>query len=120
MKYITFLLLFAAAMGTAAQSIPDWKITAEPQKKLLANYPAVVKVTVNDGMGKPVTDATVELAVTMIDMDHGVHKSPAKAIAPGVYEGKTNFFMVGTWDLEVRVTKQSQSKTQKIRIAVNE
>ena len=120
MKFIAFLSLLAAAMGASAQALPDWKITAEPQKKLLANHPASMKVSVNDGKGKPVTEATVELAVTMIDMDHGEHKSPTKVIAPGVYEGNINFFMVGAWNLEVRVTRGNQSRTQKIRFDLKE
>jgi hypothetical protein len=37
-----------------------------------------------------------------------------------VYEGKANFFMVGAWNLEVRVKKGSQSKAQKTRIDVRE
>ena len=56
----------------------------------------------------------------MIDMDHGEHKSLTKMVAPGVYEGKTNFFMVGAWNLEVRVSRGNQSKARKIRIDVKE
>ena len=77
-------------------------------------------VTVTDESGKPVTGAAVELVVTMIDMDHGVHKSPATMIAPGVYEGKINFFMIGPWNLEVRVKKSNQSMAKKIRFDVKE
>ena len=86
----------------------------------MANYDTPMKISVNDGNGRPVSDAAVELAVTMIDMDHGEHKWPARMIAPGVYEGKANFFMVGPWNLDVRVKKGSQSKAQTIRIDVKE
>jgi len=60
------------------------------------------------------------LVVTMIEMDHGEHKSPARMTAPGVYEGKANFFMVGSWNLQTRVTKGKQSKVQTTRIDVKE
>jgi hypothetical protein len=56
----------------------------------------------------------------MIDMDHGEHKWPARMTAPGVYEGKANFFMVGQWNLDVRVKKGSQSKAKDTRIDVRE
>jgi hypothetical protein len=75
---------------------------------------------VTDGDGKPVSGAAVELVVTMIDMDHGEHKWPAPMTAPGVYEGKANFFMVGSWNLETRVTKGNQSKTLKTRVDVKD
>jgi hypothetical protein len=120
MKFVVHLLLLSAAISATAQTSPDWKITAEPQKKIMANFDTPMKVSVNDGKGRPVSDATVELAVNMIDMDHGEYKWPAKMIAPGVYEGKANFFMVGAWNLDVRVKKGSQSKAQKTRFDVKE
>ena len=119
MEFLVALLLLAA-IGAWAQTVPDWKITAEPPAKLRANYDTTLKIMVSEGKGKPVTGASVELLVTMIDMDHGEHKSPTTMVAPGVYEGKTNFFMVGAWNLEVRATRGSQSKAQKIRIDVKE
>src|SRR5258708_39272591 len=114
MKFILPMLLLSAF----AESTPDWKITAEPPKKLMANFDMTMKIKVNDGKGKPVSGATVEMVLTMIDMDHGEHKTPTKMIAPGVYEGKANFFMVGAWNLEVRVKKGNRSKAEKIRIEV--
>jgi hypothetical protein len=120
MKFVAHWLLLSAAISASAQTSPDWKITAEPQNKIMANYDTPMKISVNDANGRPVSDATVELVVTMIDMDHGEHKWPARMIAPGVYEGKANFFMVGPWNLDVRVKKGSQSKAQKTRIDVKE
>ena len=120
MKFVAHWMFLFAAISASAQTLPDWKITAEPQKNIVANYDIPMKISVTDANGKPVSDATVELVVTMIDMDHGEHKWPAKMIAPGVYEGKANFFMVGPWNLDVRVKKGSQSKAQKTRIDVKE
>ena len=120
MKFIGSLLLLAAVVSGHAQTSPDWKITAEPQKKIMANYDTPMKISVKDAKGKPVTGAAVELAVTMIDMDHGEHTWPAKMTAPGVYEGKANFFMVGAWNLKVRVKKGRLSKVMTTRVDVVE
>ena len=59
-KFIVSLLLLAAASGASAQTTPDWRITAEPANKLLANFDTVLKVGVKDGQGKQVTGATEE------------------------------------------------------------
>ena len=112
--------LVVAAPAAALAATPDWKISAEPVKKIMANHPADLRITVSDAAGKPVTGAAVELVTTMIDMDHGEHKSPAKVTAPGVYEGKVNFFMVGSWNLDVRVSKGAQAKAQKVRFDIKE
>jgi len=120
MKFVGFLLLLSVVVNGSAQTSPDWKITAEAQKKIKANYDTPMKISVKDGKGKPVTGAAVELAVTMIDMDHGEHTWPAKMTAPGVYEGKANFFMVGAWNLKVRVKKGRLSKVMTTRVDVAE
>ena len=120
MKFVAQWMLLTAALSASAQTSPDWKITAEPQKKVMANYDTPMKISVTDANGKPVSDATVELVVTMIEMDHGEHKWPARMIAPGVYEGRANFFMVGPWNLDVRVKKGNQSKALRTRIDVQE
>ena len=118
MNFMLALLMSGGVL--CAEAAPDWKITAEPPAKLRANFDMAMKIKVADGKGKPVSGATVEMVLTMVDMDHGEHKTPAKMTAPGIYEGKANFFMVGGWNLEVRVKKGNQSKTEKIRIDVKE
>ena len=115
MKFLLPFLLLAAA-----ETNPGWTITAEPPAKLKANFEMAMKIKVADAKGKPVTGATVEMVLTMVDMDHGEHKSPTKMTSPGIYEGNANFFMVGGWNLEVRVKKGDKSKAQKIRIDVKE
>jgi hypothetical protein len=120
MKFVVHWVLLSAAISASAQTTPDWKISAEPQKKIMANYDTPMRVSVTDSNGNPVSDPTVELIVTMIDMDHGEHRWPARMIAQGVYEGKANFLMVGPFGLEVRVKKGSQSKSHKTRIDVKE
>ena len=123
-RLAVLLLSFAAALlatfNLFSQTAADWTITAKPLKKVMANYPAVMSISITDAKGQPVTGASVELVTTMIDMDHGEKKSPAKPTAPGIYEGTVNFFMVGPWNLEVRATSGRQSKAQKIRFDVNQ
>jgi len=120
MKFIAFLLLFAACSSATSQPVPDWKITAEATKKPMVGYETTMRVNVSDAKGKPVEGATVELVVTMIDMDHGEFKSATTMTAPGVYEGKVNLFMVGAWNLDVRVSRANQSMSKKIRFDVKE
>jgi len=120
MKIVAHCILLSVAITAPAQTPSDWKITTEPQKKIMANHDTPMKVSVNDANGRPVSDATVALVVTMVDMDHGERKWPTRMTSPGVYEGNANFFMVGPWTLDVLVTKGSQSKVQKTRIDVME
>ena len=123
MKPVRLMALAAAllmAFNAAAQTVADWTITAKPVKKILANHPAAMSISITNPKGEPVTGASVELRTTMIDMDHGVQKAPAKMVAPGVYEGTVNFFMVGPWNLEVRATSGRQAKAQNIRFEIRE
>ena len=105
----------AAAMlaSTAFAAPPDWKIAIEPAAQIKANYPTDMRIRVTDVKGQPVTGASVEYVVTMTDMDHGEHKSTATMTAPGVYEGKVNFFMVGPWALDVRIKRGTDATSQK-------
>ena len=120
MQFIAFLVFLAFTQGVSAQPAPDWKISAEPTKKLVGGYETPMRINITDAKGKPVEGAGVELVVTMIDMDHGEYKSAASMVAPGVYEGKVNFFMIGAWNLDVRVKKAAQSMSKKIRFDVKE
>jgi hypothetical protein len=119
MKFLAILLCLVTG-SALSQPAPDWKVAAEPGKKLVANYETPMKVQVTGANGKPLTGAAVELVGTMIGMDHGEHKWPATMTAPGIYEGKVNFFMIGPWNLEVRVRKNNQSLAKKIRFDVKE
>lgn len=113
------LALFAAGQCALAAT-PDWNITALPVKKIMANYPADMRIIIVDGKNKPVEGAVVDLAVNMTDMDHGEHKSSTTMTGPGIYEGKVNFFMVGPWALEVRARKGSDLVSKKIAFDIKE
>ena len=62
----------------------------------------------------------VVVVLTMVEMDHGEFKSPAKSVRAGVYQAKPMFFMVGKWNMEVRAKKGTDTFTQKFPYDVKE
>ena len=121
MKLLIGMMLSLGSLNCSlAQSTPDWTISIEPAKKIRANYPAPMRINLSDVSGQPVTAASVEFVLNMIDMDHGEHKTPAVMVAPGVYEGTVKFFMVGAWSFDVRVTKGNYAQAKKFRFDVND
>ena len=122
LRVLLSIVLLAAMPGAAniALAAPDWKIVVEPSTKIRANYPSEMRVRISNAKGQPVSGATVELVANMIDMDHGEHKSPTTMTAPGVYDGKVNFFMSGAWSLDVRVKKGSETFTHKARFDIKD
>lgn len=113
------LMIVLGSFAVAADSAP-WKIAMEPTGKVKANFPSNVSVRIQDEKDKPVTDAEVEIVLTMVEMDHGEFKTPAKMTKPGVYEGAPNFFMVGKWNITVRAKKGDQSATKVFPYEVKE
>ena len=109
----TVVAMLALLSSSAVAAPPDWKIAVEPAAQIKANYPTEMRVRINDAKGQPVTGASVEYVVNMTDMDHGEHKAAARMTAPGVYEGKVNFFMVGPWALDVRVRRGTDAMSKK-------
>lgn len=98
----------------------DWKISLDPKGTLKAQTPVPVQVSIKDGKGAPVSGANVEMVLTMVEMDHGETKVPAKQVKAGVYEGKPNFMMDGKWNIEVRAKKGAASATMKQQVSVAE
>ena len=111
MRAVVAMVAMLASAAIAAP--PDWKIAVEPAARIKANYPADMRIRITDAKGQPVTGASVEYVVNMTDMDHGEHKSTATMTAPGVYDGKVNFFMVGPWALDVRVRRGADAMSKK-------
>ena len=116
------LALMIAAVAFAAPPVvsatPDWKVVVQPAPNIIGNIPTDMRVRITDAKGQPVTGASVEYVLNMIDMDHGEHKSAAKMVEPGLYEGKVNFFMIGPWSLEVRAKRGSDAIAQKMRFDI--
>jgi nitrogen fixation protein FixH len=122
-KLLLALSLGALSFGAItlmAQSKPNWKIAYEVPKTAKANYDTPLTVKITDAKGKPVGGATVETVLTMVEMDHGEFKEPAKEVKPGVYEAKQKFIMVGAWQIEVRAKKGAESASQKFRFDLKE
>jgi nitrogen fixation protein FixH len=85
-----------------------------------ANYDTLLTVKVSDAKGKPVDGAKVETVISMVEMDHGEFRAAAAAVKAGEYQAQQKFFMVGTWQIEVRVKKGEQTASQKFRYEVKE
>ena len=112
MRTLLAFLLFAVGA-------PDWKISMEPVGKVRCNYEAQVEIGVKDAKGAPVTDAKIEVVLTMIGMDHGEFKTAAKEAA-GVYRATPTFYMVGKWNVAVHVKKDQREKTENFTYEVKE
>lgn len=65
------------------------------------------EVTVKDPKGALVEGATVEVVVTMVEMDHGEFKYEAKPVKKSVYQFNPKFVMCGAWNLAVKAKKGS-------------
>lgn len=113
------LAMGLAALVLVGQQKANWKIQYELPKTVKANYetPLTIKITAN---GKPVAGADVETILTMVEMDHGEFKEPAKQVKPGIYEAKQKFVMAGAWQIEVRAKKGAASASEKFRYEVKE
>lgn len=117
-RLILSILLAMASFLQAAD--PAWKVKLEAAGKVRANYPSPFTVQISDEQGKPVAGADVQVILTMVDMDHGEFKTPAKAAKPGIYEASPTFFMVGKWNVEVRAKKGDKTFTEKTPYEVKE
>jgi hypothetical protein len=112
MRIIPLLLLAASAFAA------DWKIAIKPTGALKSDADVPIEVRVSDAKGAAVAGAEVELVLTMVDMDHGEFKHPAKQSQPGVYTGNVKFIMSGGWNVEARVKKGSDSAKAKQKVDV--
>lgn len=96
------------------------KITVSTTGDLKPDVEVPVTVTLKDASGAAVSDANVEVIATMVDMDHGEFKAPAKMVKPGVYEAKQKFMMGGNWNLKVNARKGGDSGTTDKKILVKD
>lgn len=116
-----FLMFLAAVVPVTADSQADWKIALrQPKGGLKTESSGPVEVTITDAKNAPVADAQAELVLTMVEMDHGETKVPARQLKSGVYEAKPKFMMDGKWNIEVRAKKGSASATMKQQVQVGE
>lgn len=68
----------------------------------------LIRVTVKDAGGKPVSNATVQLTYTMPMPGMMPATVPMKSGKDGAYEAKVNLGMGGQWDLTVTVQRAGQ------------
>jgi nitrogen fixation protein FixH len=80
--------------------------------------PNVVTVTLHDGRGQPVKQATVVVLTTMLDMEMGTGKAPLTQSAPGRFSGTADLGMGGHWGLRVLVYSPAGLAQTSIRVLV--
>lgn len=114
------IALFAAAALLVAQNAAGWNLALEVKGALKAGPPVPVQVTLKDAKGAMVEAATIELVVTMVDMDHGESKYQAQEVKPGIYEAKPKFLMEGKWNIAVRAAKGADSASMNLQVEVAE
>jgi hypothetical protein len=98
--------------NTAAQKIGDLTITLA-----LSPYPPVgfqngsFDVTLTDGQGQAITDATITLDLTMPAMPMPQNTVVAQHTSDGLYHGTGRFTMRGLWRIEVIVERGGQKQS---------
>jgi nitrogen fixation protein FixH len=96
----------------------DWQISYRVPKAAKANFETTMEIEIKDAKGQPLAGASVESVLTMVEMDHGEHKHPAREVKPGIYQARVNFFMVGAWQIEVRAKKGKDTAARKFRYEI--
>jgi hypothetical protein len=98
--------------NTATQKVGDLNVTVA-----LSPYPPVgfqpgtFDVTLTDQAGKPVTDATVTLDLTMPGMYMPPNALQAQSAESGVYHADGRFTMRGLWRIEVIIERGGQKQS---------
>jgi YtkA-like len=116
------MLLCAAALlmpQQPAEREGNFDIRFEPSAKLQTGVQVPFRITVNNGLGKPLTNAKVTLQITMADGTH-VKIFPAPAISPGVYMAKPLFPLAGEWTVYVEVRREDKLSARTIEFTVPE
>jgi hypothetical protein len=117
------ILWLTACSSSSAGSLSGGSKAAFVQTQTSGSYAVTLRVspakfgyntfsvTVDEsGGGAPVSNATVEIFTTMLDMDMGTQSTglkPAAGASPGVYSGGGELSMAGNWQLVVKVTPPS-------------
>ena len=107
-----------ALLAVSTLSAADWSVDIQPKAKLKAGKVIPIDVAIRDLNGKPISGLTVEVVLTMVDMDHGELQNQAKAIKPGIYQARMKFMMGGAWNIEVRANLGDASVTSKKKVDV--
>ena len=118
---------FMAVMGPAGakdfeaqKKVGDYTIELRIDKNPPVTGNNKVEVALRDGSGKPFSDAKVSVSYSMPPMPG----MPAVAykVSPqpkgGIYAGNLNFSMSGSWNLEVKVTKDGKTHSARFTVDV--
>jgi hypothetical protein len=84
------------------------------------NYkdPILLKVHVIDAANQPADGVTVSADVSMSGMDQGAQHLTLSGKGGGDYEGSLSLEMAGSWDVDLKATKDGKSRQQKLSIEV--
>ncbi|MBV9278978.1 MAG: CopD family protein [Chloroflexi bacterium] len=80
--------------------------------------PNRITVSLRDRRGKPVTQGSVTVISTMLDMVMGSNLTPLTQTAPGTYTGTTDLGMGGRWGLELLAYQPSGLTRLRIDVQV--
>ncbi len=80
--------------------------------------PNRIMIMLRNGQGKPVTQATVVVLTTMLDMAMGTGKAALMQMGPGMFSGSTDLGMGGHWGLRVLVYTPAGLSQTTIRVLV--
>jgi Cu(I)/Ag(I) efflux system membrane fusion protein len=69
-----------------------------------------LRVQIKDNIGKPITDAVVDLEYTMDMPGMLIDKAEAKHVGAGVYEAPVRFTMAGPWGVTVSIQRPGQAE----------
>ena len=121
------MLCLAACSGSSTGSSSGTSKSAFAQTQTVSNYAVTLRVspakfgyntfsvTLKDSRsGASVSNATVEIFTTMLDMDMGTQSTglkPAAGASQGVYSGGGELSMAGNWQLAVKVTPPSPAQS---------
>jgi hypothetical protein len=83
-----------------------------------SDLPIVLRVHVTDAAGQPANGLTVEASVSMSGTDRGVQHTILHDKGNGVYEGRVNLELAGTWDVDLTATKDDKRGRQRLTIEV--
>lgn len=111
--------LLLAACGERPQ-MPNWQV----ELRLVPEKPrpmeeATFAVRVQTRMGEAVTGAAVEVDLSMPSHRMGENRVRARETEAGIYTGRGQFTMPGTWQVEVRVEKGSHRQVEQFRFQVH-
>jgi len=114
-----------ALLTVACAMLPLAASAAESAQIVFKTLPApprsgsnTVEVTVKDAAGAPVKDAKVEVrfhmaAMPTMNMPEMQSLIPTAHVADGLYRGKGNLMMGGSWEVTVTVTRGSERLARK-------